>query len=106
MRLTVFLLGAALFGFGWFVGHNDTHASANSKYGVVETTCGSPFAARPASSFFPALAQACDRVIEPGRYLAIVCLVIGGSLLIRLLYMLIGPKIPGPAAAPHTEGHG
>lgn len=101
----MFLLGAALAGFGWFVGHMDNQVTVMDQYGEIEASCGSPFNARPSRNFFPALAQACTRVIEPGRYLAIACLVIGGVLLVRLLYMLIGPKIPGPRAEPHTGGH-
>lgn len=101
----MFLLGAALAVFGWFVGHMDNQVTASNQYGEIDASCGSPFDPRSIRNFFPALAQACTRVLEPGRYLAIACLVIGGVLLVRLLYMLIGPKIPGPRAEPHTEGH-
>lgn len=104
MRLTVFLLGAGLFGFGWFVGHFDTVTSVANPYGGYEESCGTPFNPRPIPSYAPDLARACTTVLQPGRYLAIAGLVIGGLLLIRLLYMLIGPKIPGPGTQPHTEG--
>lgn len=97
MRLTVFLIGAALFGYGWFAGHNEATASAFNNYGqVVEADCGSPFYPERSSQFFPALAYACTSAVTPGRYIDIACLVIGGIFLIRLLYMLVGPKIPSP----------
>lgn len=97
MRLTVFLIGAALFGFGWFVGNLDTSASALSAYGqVVETSCGSPLDPKRSSDFFPSLSESCSAALQPGRYLAIACLALGTIFLIRLLYMLIGPKVPSP----------
>ncbi|HEX9229762.1 MAG TPA: hypothetical protein VF885_24455 [Arthrobacter sp.] len=95
MRLTVFLLGAALFCFGWFVGTRDTLGSALNDYGqVIEANCGTPLDPGRSSNFFPALAESCSAAALPGRYLAIACLILGAILLIRLLYMLIGPKAP------------
>lgn len=97
MRLTFFLLGAALFIFGLFAGNHEAFATVVTTFDEVrDASCGTPFEPEGPKLFIPLFSQSCASALMPGRTLAITCLVLGSILLVRLLYMLIGPKAPSP----------
>jgi hypothetical protein len=95
MRLTVFLIGAAALVGGVLTAIYEGRVNLTSIYGGFSTqSCGTPFAPRDSEPSFPNLAEACYPVIIPWQIAGIILFIVAGIFLIRLLYMLIGPKIP------------
>lgn len=89
------LVGTAALIAGVYSGTHEVEASATADWGgTVDATCGSAFDPYPTRQFFPKLAAACDAAVSPWLPLAIALLAVAAVVLIRLLYMLIGPKIP------------
>lgn len=93
MRLTMFLIGAAALVAGLFTANQRIEAGAANDYGqAVYTYCGTPFNPMPRRNFFPALADACADAISGYPQAALAMFAVAAVFLIRLLYMLVGPK--------------
>lgn len=93
MRLTMLLVGTGALIAGIYSGTHEVESSATADWGgQVQATCGSAFDPYPSRQFFPELAAACNTAISPWLPLAIALLFIAAIVLVRFLYMLIGPK--------------
>ncbi|MEV7475264.1 hypothetical protein AB0N33_16310 [Pseudarthrobacter oxydans] len=97
MRLTMLLVGLVALVAGIYSGTHEIRASAASGHGnVVNTNCGSAFNQYDSElrdANFPALSAACEEAVGVWPVIAFVLLAVAAIILIRLLYMLIGPKI-------------
>lgn len=100
MRLTVFLIGTAALIGGIFVSAHQVVGSTTDAHGVYgRTYCGTTFAPMDSVPLLPRRAEDCYGTIVPWQVGGAILFLAGGFLLIRLLYMLIGPRIPIPAPA-------
>lgn len=99
MRLTVFLIGAAALIGGILISMRrieavTTFSPAFGPGGAEIRFCGTPFAPEGSSPGFPRLAEDCYSAIVSWQIPGAILFLVAGVLLVRLLYMLIGPKIP------------
>ncbi|KRE73740.1 hypothetical protein ASG77_20915 [Arthrobacter sp. Soil762] len=92
----MFLIGAAALIGGILVSMHQIQATTTNEFvGAYKGSCGTTFAPTNSSSpFEPHLAEDCYSAIVSWQIGGVFLFLVAGVLLTRVLYMLVGPKIP------------
>jgi hypothetical protein len=95
MRLTMLLVGVAALVAGIYSGTREIRVSAANQYRVGTPRCGSAFNPIDYDLLFSATREACSEAIGVWPAISLMLLAVAAVVLIRLLYMFIGPRAAG-----------